>query len=334
MPMTTYGDISPRTAAYVAVDLLKRAFPYLCLEKFGQSKPLPEHKTTSMVFRRYNALALATTALTEGVTPVGKKLTKTDVPCTLSQYGDFVEITDVVQDTHEDPVLQEASAVISEQAAKTVETIRYNVLKACANVFYANTVAALTSVVTVISRADQRKIVRALERQDANRMVSIVRSTPNFNTENILPAFIAVTHVDMTSDIRGMTGFITSADYGKVSPFETEIGACEDVRYLKSTIFTPSLAAGSTVTTSLLSSANSSGTTRCDVYPVMYFGKDAYGLVALKGKYAITPMVLNPGVPRGGDQLGQRGSVAWKTMQTAVILNDAWMAVGMFACTS
>ena|SRR5271157_1849183 len=308
--------------------------PYLCLEKFGQSHPLPEHKTTSMIFRRYNALALATTALTEGVTPAGKKLTKTDVPVTLSQYGDFVEITDVVQDTHEDPVLQEASAVIAEQAAKTVETIRYNILKACSNVFYASSVAALTSVATAVSRVDQRKIVRALERQDASRLVSIVRSTPNFNTENIMPAFIAVTHVDMTTDIRSMTGFTSVADYGKISPFETEIGACEDVRYLKSTIFSPTLAAGSTVTTNFLYSADSTGTNRCDVYPVMFFGKDAYGLVALKGRYAITPMVLNPGIPRGGDPLGQRGTVSWKTMQTAVILNDAWMAVGQFACSS
>ncbi len=35
MNLTTYGDITPRTAAFVAVDLLKRAMPYLCLEKFG-----------------------------------------------------------------------------------------------------------------------------------------------------------------------------------------------------------------------------------------------------------------------------------------------------------
>jgi hypothetical protein len=35
MALTLYGDITPRTAAYVAVDLLKRAMPYLCLEKFG-----------------------------------------------------------------------------------------------------------------------------------------------------------------------------------------------------------------------------------------------------------------------------------------------------------
>jgi N4-gp56 family major capsid protein len=65
-----------------------------------------------------------------------------------------VEITDIIVDTHEDPVLQEATAVSSEQAAKTVETLRYNVLKACTNVFYANSVASRDLVGTAISRAD------------------------------------------------------------------------------------------------------------------------------------------------------------------------------------
>jgi len=328
MAMTTYGDITPRTAAYAVVQLLKRAMPYLCLEKFGQSKSLPGNKTQTMKFRRYNSLGLRTTPLTEGVTPASEKMTATDISVQLYQYGGLVGITDIIMDTHEDPVLQEAISVSGEQAAKTVETLRYNVLKACTNVFYANDVAARTSVVAVISRADQRRIVRALERQEAQHITSIIKSTPAFNTESVLPAFVGVTHVDMTTDIRTMDGFTSISDYGNVTPFETEIGACEDVRYIKSTIFTPYDDGGSTVTTGKLTTTG----TRCDVYPVMYFGKDAYGIVALKGKFAITPIVINP-TPSKSDPLGQRGSVSWKTMQNTVILNDAWMAVAEFSCT-
>jgi N4-gp56 family major capsid protein len=320
MAMTTYGDITPRTAAYNAVELLKRAMPYLCLEKFAQAKTLPANKTQSMKFRRYNSLGLRTTALTEGVTPSSDKMTATDVTATLSQYGGLVEITDVIADTHEDPILQEATAVSAEQAAKTIETLRYNVLKACSNVFYANSVATRLLVSTAISRTDQRKVVRALERQEAQFITSIVKSTPNFNTESILPAYVGVTHVDLTSDIRSMTGFTSVADYGKISAWETEIGSCEDARYIKSTIFTPYEGAGAATTTMLATNGS------CDIYPVMYFGKDAYGIIALKGKFAITPIVINP-VPSKSDPLGQRGSVSWKTMQTTVILNDAWMAV-------
>jgi N4-gp56 family major capsid protein len=326
--ITTYGDITPRTAAYVVVELLKRAMPFLCLEKFGQSKSLPGGKTMTMKFRRYNALALATTPLAEGVTPAGKKITATDVTGNLYQYGDLVGITDIIQDTHEDPVLQEAVNIVGEQAAKTIETLRYNVLKACSNVFYANSVAGRTSVVAAFTRADQRKIVRALERQEARHLTSIVKSTPAFNQESILPAFVGVTHVDLTNDIRELTAFTSVADYGKMPAWETEIGACEDVRYLKSTIFTPYEDAGSGTTTGKITTSGAG----CDVYPVMYFGRDAYGIVALKGKFAITPIVINP-TPTKSDPLGQRGSVGWKTMQGTVILNDAWMAVLETACT-
>jgi len=326
--MTVYGDITPRTAAYVAVDLLKRAMPYLCLEKFGQAKSLPGNKTQSMKFRRYNSLGLRTTPLTEGVTPASEKLTATDIPVTLYQYGGLVEITDIIRDTHEDPVLQEAVNVSGEQAAKTVETLRYDTLKACTNVFYANSVANRAAVVAVIARADQRRIVRALERQEAQFVTSIVKSTPSFNTESILPAYVGITHVDLTSDIRSLDGFTSVADYGKISAWETEIGACEDVRYIKSTIFTPYEDAGSGTTTGKITSSG----VGCDVYPVMYFGRDAYGIIALKGKFGITPIVINP-VPSKSDPLGQRGSVSWKTMQATVILNDAWMAVYETACT-
>jgi N4-gp56 family major capsid protein len=85
--LTTYGDITPRTAAYVVAELLKRAMPYLVLEKFGQSKSLPGNATQSMKFRRYNAIGTSNTRLTEGVTPAGKKLTTTDVTVQLYQDG-------------------------------------------------------------------------------------------------------------------------------------------------------------------------------------------------------------------------------------------------------
>jgi N4-gp56 family major capsid protein len=326
--ITTYGDISPRTAAYIVAELLKRAMPYLCLEKFGQSKSLPGNSTQSMKFRRYNAIATTGTRLTEGVTPAGKKLTSSDITVTLYQDGDYIEITDMIADTHEDAVQHESMGIVAEQAAKVVEINRYNVLKACTNLFYANGVSARTGIITTITRADQRKIVRALERQEAQRITQIVKSTTSFNTESILPAFVGVTHTDMTSDIRGMTGFTSIADYGGVPKWETEIGSCEDVRYLKSTIFTPYESAGGAHGTLL-----STDGTSADIYPVMYFGRDAYGIIALKGKFAITPMVLNPNTPRGGDPLGQRGSIAWKTMQGTVILNDAWMCIGEFGAT-
>ena len=51
--VVNYGDISPRTAAYVIKDLLTRAMPYMVIEKFGQNYPIPQNSTQTAKWRRY-----------------------------------------------------------------------------------------------------------------------------------------------------------------------------------------------------------------------------------------------------------------------------------------
>ena len=324
---TVYGDISPRTAAYAEKELLKRGLPFLVLEKFGQAKPLPENSTKVMKFRRYNALPNTPQALTEGVTPTGQTLTVTDVTATLTQYGDKVTITDVILDTHEDQTLNEAVNLLGEQAAQMIEKMRFGVLKAGTNVLYANG-SARTDVNTAITITLQRRAVRALKRQNARFITSIVRSTPNYGTENVAPGYVALIHPDLEADVRGLTGFVPAEKYGSMTPWENELGKCEDVRYVSSTIFEPWANAGGAK-----GSMISTGGTSADVYPVLFVARDAYAIVALKGMFALTPMVVNP-KPSDSDPLAQRGHVAWKAMQTCVILNDAWMVRAEVAATA
>ena len=318
MAVTEYGDITPRTAAYAAKEMLKRGVPYLCLEKFGQARPLPTKSTKVQKFRRYNALALATSALTEAVTPTAKQLSVTDVTATLSQYGDLVTISDVVMDTHEDPVLQEATEVLGEQAAQSIETMRFNVVKAGTSVQYANG-AARNAVNTEMTLADQRAAVRSLKRQNAKPITSVVRSTEKYGTEAIAPSYIGLIHPDMETVIRGFAGFVPPEKYGQLTPFESEVGKVENVRYVTSTVFAPFADAGG-AKGSMISTSGTSA----DVYPCLIVGRDAYGIVPLKGQNSLVPSVINP-TPSKSDPLGQRGHVSWKSMQTAVILNDLFM---------
>lgn len=322
-----YGDISPRTAAHAVARMLTRGVPYLVLEKFGQVYVMPSKSSKVAKFRRYNALALATTPLVEGVTPGGSKVNVTDVTATLEQYGDFVPFSDVIEDTHEDPFLQQVSDVLGEQAAQTMETIRWNILKAGTNVFYANG-SARTDVNTTITLALQRKCTRALKRQNAAYITSVVSSTPQFRTEPVEAAYIGLVHPDVENDIRNITGFIPTKQYGSTTPWSNEIGSVEDVRYLRSTIFT-AFADGGGAKGAMISTSGTSA----DVYPVLYVSKDAYGLVPLKGKDSMSIMVVNP-KPAPGDPLGQRGTAGWKTMHTAVILNDLWLVRAEVAATN
>lgn len=339
MATTSYGDISPAVAAYSVVRMLKRAMPYLHLEKFGQTYPLPTNSTQTAKFRRYFLsgatgsagtgsgsyyVPLATTPLVEGVTPTGSKLANQDYTVTLGQYGDYVTITDVIMDTHTDPVLQQATDILGEQCALTVETLRFNVLKAGTSVFYANSVAGRSSVIKQISLSDQRRVTTALNRQNAKKITQVVASTPDYNTKSVEASYMAVCHPDLETDIRGMTGFKPVADYGPhTSPFEGEIGSVEQVRYLTSTVIAPWADAGGSATTN--SVRYTTANTACDVYPVLYFARDAFGIVPLKGKSSMTPMVVNP-KPAPGDPLAQRGTVGWKLYTSTVILQEAFMA--------
>jgi N4-gp56 family major capsid protein len=327
MATVAYGDITPRTAAYAEKELLKRGIPYLVLEKFGQAKSLPSNSTKVEKFRRYNALSNTPVTLTEGVTPASQALTVTDVTATLQQYGGLVQITDVILDTHEDNTLNEAINLLGEQAAQMIEKMRYGVLKAGLNVLYANG-AARNAVNTVLTTAIQRKAVRTLKRQNARPITSIVRSTAAFGTENVTPGFVGLCHPDLEGDIRAMTGFVPSEKYGSLSPWENEIGKVDDVRYVTSSIFEAFPDAGGAKGTMLSTSG-----TLADVYPVLFLGRDAYGIIALKGQYAVTPMVVNP-KPSDSDPLAQRGSVSWKAYQTAVILNDAFMCRAEVSATA
>ena len=350
--ITSYGDISPAVAAWSVVKMLERAMPLLTLEKFGQTYPLPTQSTQTAKFRRYYltgaagaagpdngagtngagtafSIPTATTPLTEGVTPSGTTLTNTDYTVQLYQYGNFATITDVIIDTHTDPVLAQMTEILGENAATTVETLRFNVLKAGTNVWYQNNVAARVNVVGPIALADQRRVTTGLNRQNAKKITKVVASTPAFNTTSVEAAYVSVAHPDLESDIRNMTGFIPVAKYGPhTSPWEGEIGSVEQVRYLTSTIMGV-FASGSGVTAAATSAplmrTDPVNTSYVDVYPILYFARDAYGIVPLKGKSSMAPMVVNP-KPAPGDPLGQRGTVGWKLWTGTVILQDAWMA--------
>lgn len=342
--ITTYGDISPAIAAYAVVKMLERAMPYLHLEKFGQTYTLPTNSTQTAKFRRYFLVGaggaagpdsggfyipVATTPLVEGVTPTGSMMTNQDYSVTLAQYGDYVTITDVIVDTHTDPILATATEALGEQAAVTVETIRYAVLKAGTNVYYAGKVNSRSAIAGPVTLNDQRSVSTGLNRQNARKITSVVASNPDFNTRSVEAAYMAIMHPDLETDVRNMSGFIPVASYGThTTPFEGEVGSVEQIRYMTSTVIAAYADAGAAIaswTGPNGTAGRSTSGANLDIYPILYFGRDAYGIVPLKGKSSMVPMVVNP-KPAASDPLGQRGTVGWKLWTGTIILQDLWMA--------
>ena len=320
MAITTYAGLSQRTTAYAAKEMLAHAEPILCLSKFGMTKPMPKNKANVIKFRRPVPLAVATTPLTEGTTPTSQALTYEDVTVTLSQFGNVVEITDVVADLAEDPVLKDAAMLCGEQAGETIETLMWGVIQGGTNVFY-NNGAARNAVNTPITLVKQRAITRQIKSERGKKITSMISSSVKYGTEAVAPAYIAFAHTDLESDIRELAGFTPTEKYGSMKALPYEIGKIEDVRYILTPVLSSIPNAGGAK-----GSMVSTGGTSADVYPVIYVAKDAYGHVALKGAEAISPSIINPGQLDKSDPLGQKGMVGWKTYHKSFIANQAWMA--------
>lgn len=329
---STDGTLSTMANVYVVAKMLIRALPYLVFEKFGQAYPLPTKSTKTAKFRRFESLDATPKELTEGVTPTAQTFSVTDIEATVHQYGNLVTMTDVLLDTNDSPVMEQVTQIVGEQAAETVENMRIGVLLGGTNVEYANGTAR-NKVNTPISLPLQRRITRKLKNQKARFLTDSIKSTPRFYTESISPCFVAVCHPDCEADIRSMPHFQDVKDYGNTSPWENEIGAVEGVRYLFTTLMKSWQNAGGVKTNAAGDTMVSTAGTNADVYPILFLAKDAYGLVPLKGAESLTPVIINPSHTES-DPLAQRAHVAWKTMQTCVILNQAWMVRAEVACTA
>lgn len=324
-----YGDMTPRTAAFAASKLLERALPMMCMSRFGQQQPIPKNKTNIIRFRRYNGFAPSLTPLVEGVTPAPDSIVPTDVQATLQQFGRRVQISDVIADTHEDPVLTEYAEVLGEMAGQTAELVCYNAIRGGTNLLYAGAATTRGTVASAVTTLALNRAIRQLKRQNAKPIGKMLAGTDKVGTAPIRPAFIAFCHPDLQVDLEALTetggakAFRTPSEYGNGMPLlPNEIGSYRDIRFLASTLYAPFLVAGASG--SALLTNGGSGTGLADVYPIIIVGADAYATVSLAGSNAVTPIVVNP-KPSDSDVLGQRGHVGFKMYATACILNDAWM---------
>lgn len=323
MTITAYADggVSPRTNVYAERQMLKHAKPVMVLEKLGLTKPMPKNKTDTIKFRRPRVFTAATTPLIEGVTPTETQFSYEDVSATLRQYGQVVIVTDKIEDLHEDPVLNDASVQAGENIGRTIEALNYGVVRAGTSVYYANGTAR-NEVNTPITLGKQRAVLRSLKALKAQKITRSLSPSSDYGTRAVEAAYVAVAHTDVESDIRNLPGFKTVSEYGTRSPIsEYEIGSVEDVRYILSPDLNPFLDAGGAKGTMV-----STGGTAADVYPIIFFGQDSWGMVALRGQGAVSPTIIPVGQKTKDDPLGQRGYVGWKTWHAALILNQAWMS--------
>ena len=317
------NELSPRTLMYAAANMLRHAEPITILEKFAQVHPMPANSGQTIKFRRAKPLPVnpAGMALVEGVTPNAQKMSYEDVATTLKQYGTWMELTDVIQDTHEDNVLKDMTTLLGEQAAETKEMLHWGVLTGGTNVQYTGTgITARNAVKDPLDLNTLRSVVRTLKNNRARMTTKMLAPSPNISTKYVEAGWIAIGHTDLEADIRQIAGFIPVAGYGSRQPLsEYEIGSVENIRFILSPMYSPIADAGAASSTMMSTTG-----ANADVYQMMVMGQDFYGSVPLRGKDSIKTMVRNPGSPTDLDPLGQRGTIGNKFYFASLILNQAW----------
>lgn len=319
--ITTYGDISPRTAIYAVAKFLEHVKPVEVLAKFGMNEAIPKNKGTLAVFRRFVPFAIYTDALVEGVTPAPNMLQYEDVSVVVSQYGAWVNFTDVILDTHEDPNLQKITMGLGEQAASTKEAIIWAELVGGTNVIYSGTATSRATVAAPIAEEDLVAAQRFLKAAKAKPITKMLKASTNIATEPVAPAYIAFGHTNLEPDFRALTGFVPREKYSNYNVVsDWELGKFQDIRVVLSPDLEIFYGAGAAGPTGVLSADGAN----VDVYPIVIIGQDAYGIIPLRGMDSATITVKNP-TPTYEDPLAQRGFASYKMWYAALRLNEAWM---------
>jgi N4-gp56 family major capsid protein len=321
-----YGDISPRVGMHAVAKFLAHAQPILVLEKFGTSQPLPKNKSQTLKWRRAIPFDTSLVALTEGVTPAPQAMRFEDVTSAISQYGAWVAYTDVVADTHEDPILNEMSTLLSEQAAQVKEGLTWNVLRAGTNVLYTGTATTRATVNAPVQEADLRLATRVLKSNLAKPITRMISASPNIATEPVAPGYIAFGHSNLEADLRDLTGFVPREKYASTSALmDQEIGKFEDIRFILTPHLAPFYGAGTSTVGAGASTDVLGSNGAVDVYPVVIIGQDYFASTSLKGYESAQMAVKNPQMGASfEDPMGQRGFMSWKMWYVVTRLNEAW----------
>lgn len=306
----------------------------------GMQRMLPRNQGKTVVYRRYLPYGAAATnfntinrplvnadahELAEGVTPSADTLVPQDITVALKEYGCLYQLSNQVNDTYEDDVPAEMKKQCGERVGLLREMIRYGVVKAATNAYYAGG-SDRTGVDEKLTLNMLRRISRNLQANHAKRVTGILAPSAMISTQPVEAAYLVFVHTDGESDVRDLAGFTPVAEYGTRKPVSPhEIGTVENFRFITSPELAPYLAAGAAVgATGLFSTAG----VNVDVYPFIVCGEDAWGQIALRGADALDPTWIPPGTKDKSDPLGQRGYVGAKFYMNCVLLNEGWMAVG------
>lgn len=300
---TDGAGLSDAMKVFYSDRLIELADAKLVHHQFGQKVSIPKNGGKTIEFRKYDSLPKALTPLTEGVTPEGQKMNMSVITDTVSQFGDYVGLSDMIIATAIDPILLQATEKIASQAGRSMDTIIREKINAGTNVQYAEGRVTERALLTggaesgndYLTVKGVRMAVRTLKRQNADTIDS---------------CYVAIIHPDIAYDLMSDPEWQYPHQYQDTENLYTgEIGKIAGVRFVETT------------EAKIFAGAGAGGR---DVYSTLVIGKDAYGVTDLAGG-GLRHIVKQLGTGGTADPLEQRATVGWKATLSAVILVQQYM---------
>lgn len=232
--VTTQPSLSVEMKTHYDMELIEYAEPALVHDQFAQTRNIPRRKGKRIEFRRFTKLPKALVALVEGITPDGRTMEAVALEAEVSQYGDYITTSDVIDMTAIDPVVLEATRLLGSQAGVTADTITRDILNGGTNMMFSKDKTNPAAPVEVLSRANINKNCY-LTLDDIRIAAGYLKrvNAPKFNGLN----YVAIIHPDTETDIIGMDGFTEVQKYtdNVEKVYKGEIGMLYSVRFVVST---------------------------------------------------------------------------------------------------
>jgi len=239
--VTNAGALSPEMKTFYDKTLITLAGANLVHEQFGQKRPIPADGGKTIEFRRFSKLPKALSPITEGVTPSGNKLSVSAVTCTVDQYGDYIEQTDMLEMTAVDNTIIEATKELASQAGLTLDTVVRNELVGGTNVMFCPKAESDGSFTEIESRTAVTSDCR-IRVKDVFRAAAELKAV---NAPKIDGSYVAIIHPYVAYDLMQDAGeqWIGIQKYADPENIlRGEIGRLGGVRFVESTeakVFAP-----------------------------------------------------------------------------------------------
>ena len=225
--------LAPGLKTYCDTEMLENTREKRIFAQFGKRARLPKGEGKSIEWRKWKTLPPAMKALVEGVNPKGRKLAEIAITAQLSQHGDYVETTDVLDLHYYDNVTQGKVEELGSAAAQTMDLLIRNELLIGTNAMVADTVAANGSITENTVRwqlTGNSVLTPDMVAQVAAKLAA--DNVPKMDDRY----YVAVIHPFTKYDFRASEDWTAAHQYAAVEEiFNGEIGEMHGIRFMETT---------------------------------------------------------------------------------------------------